>query len=284
MHRLFSRRCLRGLRVPAGQNLKSLRHKCNITVREVEQASHRIAEAKGDKRFRISNGWLAQLENGMSEPSICKLFSLSVIYHANFLDLVRLYDVNVDEKDQYEPVANPHVTQLLPAQSAEDLRLPAAPSNLQVQGFTTLLPGSTRTIPTKMSYLHDRGSANLTCGYMGLNDFTMYPLIRPGSLLWIDTSQSKLQPASWHNEFERPIYFIELREAYACGWCELQSNQLLVIPHHSSPANIRRFMYRREAEIVGRVTGYNTSCVDHDFPAAMSAKEQKAMRARNNSK
>ena len=68
----------------AGQKLKSLRHKCNITVREVEQASRRIAEAKGDKRFRISNGWLAQLENGMSEPSICKLFSLSVIYHANF--------------------------------------------------------------------------------------------------------------------------------------------------------------------------------------------------------
>jgi transcriptional regulator with XRE-family HTH domain len=268
--------------VPAGQKLKGLRHKCNITVREVEQASRRIAEVKGDKRFRISNGWLAQLENGMSEPSICKLFSLSVIYHANFLDLLRLYDVNVDERDKYESVANPHSTQLLRPESAEELRLPSTPSN--AQGFTTLLPVSTdRSSTTKLSHSMDRGSATLTCGYIGLNDFTMYPLIRPGSLLWIDTSQSKLQSTSWHNEFERPIYFIELREAYACGWCELQTNQLLIIPHPSSPASIRRFTYPREAEIIGRVISYNTSCVDHVVNAA-NAKEQKAMRAKTNSR
>src|SRR5678815_170613 len=101
------------IRVPAGQKLKSLRNKRNITVREVEQASRRIADAKGDKRFCISNGWLAQLENGVSEPSICKLFSLSVIYRANFLDLVRLYNVDVDEKEKYEPVADPYITQLI---------------------------------------------------------------------------------------------------------------------------------------------------------------------------
>jgi len=265
--------------VPAGQKLKGLRHKCHITVREVEQASRRIAEAKGDKRFRISNGWLAQLENGMSEPSICKLFSLSVIYHVNFLDLVRLYDVNVDEKGKYEPVANPHLTQLVPADSADDLRLPAVASN--AQGITTLLPISTdRTSKIKLPSSQTRGSATLTCGYVGLNDFTMYPLIRPGSLLWIDTSQSKLQSGSWHNEYERPIYFIELREAYACGWCELQSNQLLIIPHPSSPASIRRFTYPREAEIVGRVTSYNTSCVDHGFDEAAVVREHRAMRGK----
>ena len=55
---------------------------------------------------------------------------------------------------------------------------------------------------------------------------------------------------------------VELRDGYACGWCELQGNQLLIIPHHSSPASVRRFTYPREAEIVGRVVGYSTSCVD----------------------
>ena len=53
-----------------------------------------------------------------------------------------------------------------------------------------------------------------------------------------------------------------LREAYACGWCELQGNQLLIIPHPSSPASVRRFTYPREAEIVGRVVSYSTNCVD----------------------
>src|ERR1044072_9724950 len=91
---------MEGLIVLAGQELKTLRNRRNITVREVEHASRRIADAKGDRRFCISNGWLAQLENGASEPSICKLFSLSVIYRADFLDLVRLYNVDVDDKEK----------------------------------------------------------------------------------------------------------------------------------------------------------------------------------------
>lgn len=96
----------------AGSKLKSLRNRCNITVRQVEQASGRIADAKGDKRFRISNGWLAQLENGISEPSICKLFTLSVIYHADFRELARLYNVDIEEIEKYEAIAHPHATQM----------------------------------------------------------------------------------------------------------------------------------------------------------------------------
>jgi hypothetical protein len=87
-------------------------------------------------------------------------------------------------------------------------------------------------------------------------------MIRPNALLKIDTGQNKLTTVAWRNEYERPIFFIELREAYACGWCELQGNQLLIIPHQSSPAGVRRFTYPREAEIVGRVIGYSTHCVD----------------------
>ena len=211
----------------SGQELKTLRNRRNITVREVEQASRRIADVKGDKRFCISNGWLAQLENGVSEPSICKLFSLSVIYRASFLDLVRLYNVDVDHKEKYEPAANPRLTQLHASQpAAED----CAP--------------------------------HIIYAHLGLADFTMHPMIRPGALLKIDTSQNKLSATAWRNEYERPIYFIELREAYACGWCELQGNQLLILPHHSSPATVRRFTYPREAEIVGRVVGYSTECVE----------------------
>jgi transcriptional regulator with XRE-family HTH domain len=208
--------------VPAGQKLKCLRSKCNITVREVEQASRRIAGVKGDKRFFISNGWLAQLENGVSEPGICKLFSLSVIYEANFLDLVRLYNLDVN-------------------------------GNGRSPSFT----------------LHTQLSS-IIYGHLGSSDFTMYPMIRPGALLKIDTSQNRLAEGTWHNEYERPIFLVELREAYACGWCELQGDQLLIIPHPSSPVSVRRFAYLREAEIVGRVVSYSSDCVDGESqPEAM---------------
>ena len=248
--------------MPAGQKLKTLRNGRNITVRDVEHASRRIADVKGDKRFCISNGWLAQLENGTSEPSICKLFSLSVIYRANFLDLVRLYNVDVDEKEKYEPVADPYVTQLISHKTEGDGQMLLKISS-QSEPLTTSL----------MQAVVDKDHApHIVYGHLGLADFTMYPMIRPNALLRIDTSQNKLMAVAWHNEYERPIFFIELRGAYACGWCELQGNQLLIIPHQSSPASVRRFTYPREAEIVGRVVGYSTQCVDACSSAGRRAK------------
>jgi transcriptional regulator with XRE-family HTH domain len=247
--------------VAAGQELKLFRNRRHITVRDVEQASRRIAEAKGDKRFQISNGWLAQLENGVSEPSICKLFSLSVIYHVNLLDLLRLYDIDVDNKGKYESVANPHLTQLLSQATIAEKRLDEYSSS---SGATSLMA---EPAAPPITLVQSNRNSHFACGYLGSADVTMYPLIRPGSLLRIDTSQNKLQNTSWHNEFHRPIYFVELRDAYACGWCELQGNQLLIIPHHSSPASVRRFTYPREAEIVGRVVAYYTRCIESELAA-----------------
>ncbi|MGH9970289.1 MAG: helix-turn-helix domain-containing protein [Pyrinomonadaceae bacterium] len=268
--------------MPAGQKLKSLRKIRNVTVREVEQASQRIAEAKGDKRFRISNGWLAQLEKGVSEPSICKLFSLSVIYHVKFVDLIRLYDVDIDEVEKYEPVANPQVTQLLSKGLQDDSHAANVPrilaSSLRKRG-TSLIPGPTKIGTKPIVPELDRGVVPISYGYVGLNDFTMYPLIWPGSFVWLDVGQNNLHPIAWHNEYERPIYFIELRHGYACGWCELHGNQLLIIPHHSSPATIRRFTYPKEAEIVGRVTGFETRCVGQDSSELI--KEERTVRAKS---
>ena len=226
-------------------------------MRQVEQASRRIADAKRDKRYRISNGWLTQLENDVSEPNnIRKLFSLCVIYRVDLSDLLSLYDIDVDNREQYESIANPHRTQLLPAGSID-----AALRDFGRSSSVTCLASECGTQPTRIS---DRCDANSTIrqGYLGLTDLTMYPLIRPGALLEIDTSQNKLQTGSWHNEFDRPIYFVELRDGYACGWCELQGNRLLIIPHQSSRASVRAFTYLREAEIFGRVIAYYTHCVD----------------------
>jgi hypothetical protein len=91
-------------------------------------------------------------------------------------------------------------------------------------------------------------------GYVGLTDHTLYPLLRPGSFVQIDDHQTKIQKPPWRTEFERPIYFIELRDGYACSWCELQGKELFLIPHPLSGCKIRRYAFPTDAEIVGRVT------------------------------
>jgi hypothetical protein len=106
-----------------------------------------------------------------------------------------------------------------------------------------------------------------TYGYIGLDDRTLYPLLRPGSFVQIDPHVKKILPVKWQTEYERPIYFVELRDGYVCSWCELQGSQLILIPHTLSSCAIRQFKYESEAEIVGRVTGLAMRIVPPDEPA-----------------
>ena len=91
-------------------------------------------------------------------------------------------------------------------------------------------------------------------GVIGASDFTMYPLLRPGSIVQIDENQKKPAQAKWRDEHDRPIYFIELREEFICSWCEIREGMLLALPYPNPKREIRRFVYPREAEIIGRVT------------------------------
>jgi len=248
--------------VPHNQNLKILRVSRNVTVREVELESRRIAEAKGDKRFYISNARLTQLENNpFSEPSLWKLFSLSAIYQVRILELMRIYKVDADESVKWDAIAMPGRTCLLPDVPAVYRMNDLFRQHIKFPSKTTLLPRIDLPEDYQPSDAKLNPDSQFGYGYIGLEDFTMHPLIRPGSFVWIDTHHTKLRAIAWRTEYERPIYFVELRDGYSCGWCELQGNQLLLIPHHCSDVSIRRFTYPKEAEIVGRVTKFSTACV-----------------------
>jgi hypothetical protein len=92
-------------------------------------------------------------------------------------------------------------------------------------------------------------------GYVGMEDRTLDPLIRPGSFVQIDPRQAKVSKGLWASEYDRPIYFTELRDnQYACSWCELDGSHLILIPSLRSPVQIRQLRYPHDAQIVGRVT------------------------------
>lgn len=91
--------------------------------------------------------------------------------------------------------------------------------------------------------------------YIGSEDYTMHPLLPPGSLVQIDESRNQIQNSGWANEFERPIYFLELHQGYACGWCSLNGGRLILQPHTASPSPPQLFVYPDEIEVVGQVVG-----------------------------
>jgi hypothetical protein len=96
-------------------------------------------------------------------------------------------------------------------------------------------------------------------GYIGLEDYMLYPNLRPGSFVQNDPSSRKILRCGWTSEHERPIYFVELRDGYCCSWCDLNREELLLPPHPLSPCKIRRLIHGVDAEIIGRVTGAGIS-------------------------
>jgi hypothetical protein len=91
--------------------------------------------------------------------------------------------------------------------------------------------------------------------FIGTEDWSMYPLLHPGSLVMIDETRRKIANSGWTSELERPIYFLEQRDGYTCGWCSLEGNQLVVLPHPASHCNPKVFSHPSEIEVIGQVVG-----------------------------
>ena len=102
--------------------------------------------------------------------------------------------------------------------------------------------------------------SNPLYGYIGMDDYTLHPVIRPGAFVRIDPRQKKIPSVNWHSD-DRPIFFIELRERYVCTWCEMHDGRLILIPTQQSKRRSQQVRYPAEATIIGRVTGVSMDLV-----------------------
>ncbi len=230
-----------------------------ISTREVEKLSRQVARAHGRPDFYISHSSLADIELSDSTPSIYKLYTLSVVYRMSFVDLVSLYGIDLDLISRNQMTVKLPKTHLV-AQEVYDKELHITfplkfHENVRIHETNLLSRMVEAWGDVPIAFLQHLGIRERIYGFIGMKDYTMYPLIRPGSFVQIDANDKKAESPPWDNEFERPIYFFKLREGYACGWCQLESRALNIIPHSLSPSAIRRFNYPEEVEIVGRVTG-----------------------------
>jgi len=241
-----------------GERLRDLRARLGVTTREVEECSRAIAEENQNEEFYISNAWLTQLENKTSIPSIYKLFSLSVIYRTRFADLLEMFGIDLNASARYQltlPLQSTHLAMLETPDPERAITFPIRFDKGFSMEQTSLISRMVEVwgeVPVALIQKLD--IRHCQYGYIGLHDYAMYLLLRPGSFVQIDSHATRLPAADWRTEFDRPIYFTELRDGYACSWCEIRGSQIILIPHPLSGCTIRQFPYPDEAEIVGQVT------------------------------
>jgi hypothetical protein len=207
--------------------LRTIRLQRRLSLRDVEERSLRFAQEWGNEAYRISAKWLDSLERGERDMPLSTLIVLANIYNLPAAQLIRSVSPG-----------SPH------AGGLGDLSAPNGAGRDRTTE-TTVLPAGDGNSPVPVKR-----------GIIGKDDRTLYPLVPPGSIVYIDTTKHAIPTRrNWADEFQRPIFFLLTRDAYICGWCELEedSQWLTVIPHPLSPVSIWRLKYRTEIENVGRV-------------------------------
>lgn len=218
----------------AGEKLRRARERLKLTYRDVAQASQQLAGRRGTE-FLIPLSRLADIENSGKVPSIFRLYTLCAIYRLDLHEVLRWYGVPVEQL----PAEALHIgldeTHTLQIKASGHATIPSGLEGEIDLNKTTFLSHLIRQWgKAPFSFLNGLDVRQHRYGLVGLEDWSMFPIVRPGSLVLIDEGRRKIARGGWTNEFDRPIYFLEHRDGYACNWCTLEGDRLLIQPHPAS--------------------------------------------------
>jgi len=238
-----------------GLRLRQVRERLGLTYRDVEAASYQLASKRGRSEFVLHISRLADIENHNVVPGLHKLYALAVLYHLNPLQLFNWYGVPFEEcfEDGLQfAVPRTH--------------LAAPPSGLRVPlRFDPAFDPRRTDFLSRMveRWGHFEGAlvkenSRHCYGYIGLNDRRMVPLLRPGSLVLVDTEMRQIEDEAWATEHDRPMYLVDVRDGYRCGWFARCDGKLMMQPHPLSRCAPESWNLPDQAEVVGKVIGVVT--------------------------
>jgi transcriptional regulator with XRE-family HTH domain len=242
----------------AGQQLRHLRDALGLTLRDVETATSEIAARHANQEFFIPFSRLSEIETKGIIPSIHRIYSLAAVYRCDYRTICNWYYVNLDAiADDTNIVSIPKTHRFGTVPRPDSLEVPVAMDpGFDIRRTMNLARMIHRWGSIPLQFLPGFKRDSNSYAFIGTEDFTMYPLLMPGSFLHVDDTKTQILKEGWRSEYERPIYFVETRQEFICSWCNLtESDQLVVQPHPLSPVAPRVFRHPQEAEVIGQVVG-----------------------------
>jgi transcriptional regulator with XRE-family HTH domain len=244
--------------IEPGQMLKRARERLNLRYRDVEEASRGIALRHGSEEYTIGLSRLADIENKATTPSLYRLYSLCAIYRLDFTEVLSWYGVALDGllRDSSETqLDQTHLVGFEPSQEAA-IPVPALLlENIDLNKNTFLSHVTQQWGEIPLAAIRQLDLKRYRYGFVGIEDWTMYPIIPPGAFVQIDEAKKSIVREGWAHEFERPIYFLEHRSRCYCSWCSVNGEEIILEPHPSSQVAPEIFRYPSEVDIIGQVVG-----------------------------
>ena len=243
----------------AGFKLKQIRERLGLTLRQVEEASLEIADAQRNSEFVVSTARLNQIENDGSLPSIYKFYSLTLIYQLSLEEMMSIYGINTGNNAEHRLATVQTSTHLFTAELGDPARVVRFPVRFDPgfqpakTAFLSRLIESWGEVPAGL--LTQLDFRKYRYGYIGLEDRMMAPILRPGSIVQVDDARRRIVNSGWLTEYDRPIYFLELRYSYECCWCYQRGKEVTMLPHPLSSCGPRTIRVPDEGEVLGQVVG-----------------------------
>jgi hypothetical protein len=241
-------------------------------MRDVELASQRIARRFESEEFAVPPSRLSDIETKGIIPSIFRLYSFAAIYRREYRELLSYYGLELDGISADIGSGQPqksHVSEAL--SNVSQVRIPTRlDPGFSLQKTTDLRRAIEQWGSVPMAYLELLKDDQYTYGYIGSEDFTMYPILPPGTFVQVDETRNKVVEGTWRSEFERPIYFVEMRDGFTCCWCSVKRDSIVLQPHPMSPVSVRVLRYPQEAEVLGQVIGVAMRLGDWLHPESQS--------------
>jgi transcriptional regulator with XRE-family HTH domain len=240
-----------------GQKLKRIRERLGLRYRDVEEASLKIAEKRGSDEYAIVLSRLADIENKGTVPTIFRLYSLCAIYRLDPVEVLEWYRVDLSQLAADAAGIGLERTHLVgfAAGHLGSAMLPLALDPGIDLGKTTYLSRVIQrwgTLP--MMLLSRHNPEHQRYALVGMEDWSMYPLLHPGTLLVIDETRRKVANSGWTTEFDRPLYFVEHRGGYQVGWCHVDDGRLTMTFHPASQQAPMVFDFPDGVEVIGQVS------------------------------
>src|SRR5579883_2728493 len=114
-----------------GTNFRALREQLGMTMRDVENASMRIAVKHGNDEFALPPSRLSDIETKGVVPSIYRLYSLAIIYRRDISELFSWYGIELNGMAEDMDMAAPprsHFSETLATVSSVQVPMKMDPS------------------------------------------------------------------------------------------------------------------------------------------------------------
>jgi transcriptional regulator with XRE-family HTH domain len=239
-----------------GGEMRRLREKRGLTRRRVEDETLRLARAIGIEGSHVSEAYLRDIEDGHCVPGLLKLVSLARVYKRRPERLIDFYEVIPEEEHVFASFPSSAGSVLNPAiDKAEERNVLWKVARQFSLRATRVLPPSELRGAIPDSWRESLGGEQICFAVVGSGDDKMGKILRPDSLVAVDTRQKVIDESeAWATDEERPVYLCLTEEGHVCRWVYQVRDMLTLLPYSAnSKRPAESYRTPSKAEIIGRV-------------------------------